>query len=64
VTCALITVKSIGAGGVAAGTITGQLIASVAIDRIGAFGLNEEPLTLSRIAGVLLLLLGTWLIVR
>jgi transporter family-2 protein len=64
VTCALITVKSIGAGGVAAGTITGQLIASVAIDRIGAFGLNEEPLTLSRISGVLLLLLGTWLIVR
>ena len=64
VTCALITVKSIGAGGVAAGTITGQLLASVAIDRIGAFGLNEEPLTLSRISGVLLLLLGTWLIVR
>jgi bacterial/archaeal transporter family-2 protein len=64
VTCALITVKSIGAGGVAAGTITGQLVASVAIDRIGAFGLNEEPLTLSRIAGVLLLLVGTWLIVR
>ena len=64
VTCALITVKSIGAGGVAAGTITGQLLASVAIDRIGAFGLNEEPLTVSRISGVLLLLLGTWLIVR
>jgi len=64
VTCALIAVKSIGAGGVAAGTITGQLIASVAIDRVGAFGLDQEPLSLSRIAGVALLLVGTYLIVR
>lgn len=64
VTCALIAVKSVGAGGVAAATITGQLIASVAIDRIGAFGLQETPLTASRIAGVALLLGGTLLIVR
>jgi transporter family-2 protein len=64
VTCALIAVKSVGAGGVAAGTITGQLIASVVVDRIGAFGLTETPLTASRVAGVGLLLLGTFLIVR
>jgi transporter family-2 protein len=64
VTCALIAVKSVGAGGVAAGTITGQLIASVAIDRIGAFGLEETPITLARAAGVALLLVGTFLIVR
>lgn len=64
VTCALIAVKSVGAGGVAAGTITGQLIASVAVDRIGAFGLAETPLTFARVAGVVLLLLGTFLIVR
>ncbi len=64
VTCALIAVKSVGAGGVAAGTITGQLIASVVIDRMGAFGLHETPLTFARIAGVALLLLGTYLIVR
>jgi bacterial/archaeal transporter family-2 protein len=64
VTCALIAVSSVGAGGVAAATITGQLVASVVIDRIGAFGLEESPLTLSRIAGVALLLGGTFLIVR
>jgi transporter family-2 protein len=64
VTCALIAVKSVGAGGVAAGTITGQLIASVLVDRVGAFGLTETPLTASRVAGVGLLLLGTFLIVR
>lgn len=64
VTCALIAIPSVGAGGVAAGTITGQLIASVAIDRVGAFGLESTPLTASRIAGVALLLAGTFLVVR
>ena len=64
VTTALITVKTIGAGGVAAATITGQLAASVVIDRFGMFGLAETPLTASRIAGVALLVAGTALIVR
>lgn len=64
VTCALIAVKAVGAGGVAAATVTGQLIASVALDRIGAFGLDQEPLSAARIAGVVLLLAGTYLIVR
>jgi transporter family-2 protein len=64
VTCALIAVKSVGAGGVAAGTITGQLIASVVIDRIGAFGLEQTSLSPTRVAGIALLLLGTLLIVR
>lgn len=64
VTAALVTVTTIGAGGVAAATIAGQLTASVVIDRIGAFGLEQEPITLSRVAGVVLLLGGTALIVR
>lgn len=64
VTAALVTVAAIGAGGVAAATIAGQLTASVVIDRLGAFGLDREPLTLSRVLGVVLLLGGTVLIVR
>lgn len=64
VTCALIAVGSIGAGGVAAGTITGQLAASVLIDRLGILGLEQVPLSASRVAGVVLLLAGTFLIVR
>lgn len=64
VTAALITVPTIGAGGVAAGTITGQLIASVALDRAGLLGLEEVPITLERALGVGLLLAGTFLIVR
>lgn len=64
VTTALITVSEIGAGGVAAATITGQLTASVLLDRAGALGLEQSPLTLSRVLGVALLLAGTYLIVR
>lgn len=61
---ALVLVKEIGAGGVAAATVTGQLATSVFLDRIGFLGLEHEPITLTRLLGVLLLLVGTYLIVR
>lgn len=61
---ALVTVSSIGAGGVAAATITGQLTLSVIIDRLGILGLEQQPITADRVAGVVLLLAGTFLIVR
>ncbi len=64
VTNALIAVSVIGAGGVAALTVAGQLAASVAIDRLGLFGLDEVPLTPERLLGVGLLLVGTVLVVR
>lgn len=61
---ALIAVSAIGAGGVAALTVAGQLAASVAIDRLGLFGLDEVPLTPERLLGVALLFAGTLLVVR
>ncbi|MGB7589482.1 MAG: DMT family transporter [Solirubrobacterales bacterium] len=61
---ALIAVAVIGAGGVAAATITGQLVASVVIDRLGLFGLDQIPLSPERIIGIVLLLAGTVLVVR
>ncbi|HEV7769796.1 MAG TPA: DMT family transporter, partial [Solirubrobacterales bacterium] len=61
---ALVAVSVIGAGGVAAATVTGQLTASVVIDRLGLFGLDEVALSPERIAGIALLLAGTFLIVR
>ena len=64
VTNALIAVSAIGAGGVAAATIAGQLTASVAIDRLGLFGLDQVPLSPARLLGVVLLMAGTVLVVR
>jgi transporter family-2 protein len=61
---ALFAVSVIGAGGVAAVTVTGQLIAAVAIDRLGLFGLDQVPLSPDRLVGVGLLLAGTVLVVR
>jgi transporter family-2 protein len=63
VTVALITVSSIGAGGVAAATITGQLTASVIIDRLGILGLDQTALSAQRVAGLVLLLGGTYLVI-
>lgn len=64
VTNALIAVSVIGAGGVAAATVFGQLTASVVIDRLGLFGLDQVPLSPERVIGVGLLLAGTVLVVR
>lgn len=61
---ALIAVTAIGAGGVAAATVAGQLTASVAIDRLGLFGLDQVPLSPERLLGVALLIVGTLLVVR
>jgi transporter family-2 protein len=64
VTVALVAVQSIGAGGVAAATITGQLTTAVLIDRLGILGLARTPVTAGRVAGIALLLAGTYLIIR
>jgi len=64
VTTALLAVPAIGAGGVAAATVTGQLTFSVVVDRLGLFGLDEVPITPARIVGVGLLLFGTFLVIR
>lgn len=64
VTTVLITVRELGAGGVTAATIAGQLTMSVLIDRAGVLGLEERGLTAQRIVGIALLAAGTFLIVR
>ena len=64
VTTVLISVRELGAGGVTAATIAGQLTMSVVIDRAGVLGLEERALTAERIFGIALLALGTYLVVR
>ena len=64
VTTALMTVRTLGAGAVTAATVTGQLVTALAVDRIGAVGLAERPLSWSRLLGVALLAAGTFLVVR
>ena len=64
VTTALVAVRSLGAGGVVAATIAGQLSISLLLDQLGILGVAERGLTWERLLGVVLLVVGTLLIVR
>ena len=60
----LLTVRELGAGGVTAATIAGQLTLSVVLDRLGVLGLDERAITWDKMLGIALLAAGTVLIVR
>lgn len=64
VTSVLVMVRTLGAGGVTAATIAGQLAMSVTIDHFGVLGLQRSPVTLTKLLGVALLAAGTLLVVR
>ena len=64
VTTVLVTVRSLGAGGVTAATIAGQLTMSLVVDQLGILGVDRHAITWHRVLGVLLLAAGTFLVVR
>jgi bacterial/archaeal transporter family-2 protein len=57
------TVRALGAGGLTAVTIAGQLGLAMVIDHFGWLGVDRSPITAAKLAGVALLALGTWLVV-
>jgi bacterial/archaeal transporter family-2 protein len=64
VTVALLAVRTLGASGLTAVVITGQLAISVAIDRFGLLGVARAPVGVQRIVGLVLLVAGVVLVVR
>lgn len=62
VAVSLVTVRTLGAGGVVAATVTGQLVVSAVLDRFGVLGLDKLALTPMRVSGFVLLLAGTALV--
>jgi len=44
--------------------VSSQLVLSAVLSHYGVLGAVQQPITISRIAGILVLLVGTWLIVR
>jgi transporter family-2 protein len=64
VTSVLVTVRTLGAGGVTAATIAGQLTMAVVVDQLGILGVSKHPLNVTRAVGIVLLGLGTFLVVR
>src|SRR3954451_16790184 len=64
VTTVLVTVRTLGAGGVTAATIAGQLTAAVLGDQFGPLCIDKQVAPPPRIAGIALLAAGTFLVVR
>jgi bacterial/archaeal transporter family-2 protein len=64
VTVALITVRTLGASGLTAAVIAGQLGISVVIDRFGLLGIARQHVGVERILGLVLLVVGVVLVVR
>jgi transporter family-2 protein len=58
------TVRALGAGGLTAATIAGQFAVAMVVDHYGWLGVERQPITTSKLAGLALLAAGTWLIVR
>jgi transporter family-2 protein len=64
VTVAIFAVRTLGASGLTAVVITGQLTISVLIDRFGLLGIAKQHIAAPRIIGLLLLAAGVVLVVR
>ena len=55
------TVRALGATGLTAATIAGQFAVALAVDHFGWLGVERQPITLTRLAGLALIAVGTWL---
>jgi transporter family-2 protein len=64
VTVALVAVRTLGAGGITAAVISGNLLIAVLIDRFGLLGVERQPIGIGRVIGLLLLIAGVALVVR
>jgi transporter family-2 protein len=58
VTCALILTPKLGVAATMAFVVSGQMLAGLVLDRLGYFGLAVRELTLGRVAGACLLVIG------
>ena len=62
VTTTIILVPKLGATTMVALILAGQMVASLLLDHFGLLGYPLHPISLGRVAGVLLLCAGVWLI--
>ena len=54
----------IGVGPLLTAAIGGQLIGAIVLDHFGMLGLTRQPVSVEKLAGVLLVLFGAWLVRR
>ena len=54
----------VGVGPLLTAAIGGQLIGAIILDHYGLFGLARQPVSIEKVGGVLLVLIGAWLVWR
>ena len=64
VTVALVTVRTLGVSGLTAIVVAGQLTIAVVVDRFGLLGIAKQHIDVTRVAGLVFLLVGVVLVVR
>ena len=64
VAISLVAVRPLGAGGVTAALVAGQLLAAIVIDRLGLLGLHQIAIGWERVLGAVLVIGGAVLITR
>jgi transporter family-2 protein len=57
------TVRALGLGGLTAVTISGTFAVAMIVDHFGWLGVDRQPITLAKLAGIGLIAAGTWLVV-
>ena len=57
------TVRALGLGGLTAVTIAGTFTVAMLVDHFGWLGVERQPITLAKLAGIGLIAAGTWLVV-
>jgi transporter family-2 protein len=64
VTVALLTVHTLGASGLTAIVVAGQVAIALVLDRFGLLGLSKQHIAAPRVLGLVLVLVGVVLVVR
>jgi transporter family-2 protein len=64
VTSTILFIPKIGVANVLIAAVTGQMFLSLILDHFGLFGLDKQPVSLARISGVLLVILGLALVTK
>lgn len=62
VTVTLISVTQIGAGNMFVLIVAGQLVTAVLMDHFGVLGMRYNPVSIQKLFGICLLVLGAWLV--
>lgn len=63
-TCSILSVPRIGAAAAISAIVLGQMFSGLFIDHFGLLGVERNPISFSRLTGILLMMSGLYLVLR